>query len=173
MPASTRGRAPLRAALNVETLEGRAMPSAVVPRQPQMVDPALVHVAPGPHGVYVAGLSVAVQLHNPGSMRVVSRVVVNGELVAKFAGKPHFAAIGPALSSDENGNPVETGGTSVSANGRHLGTFQAHPTITREVVIHINRHGVAARVLTYRVTGTPYLPPAANDAAPWQAPVVE
>ena len=77
MPASTRGRAPLRAALNVETLEGRAMPSAVVPRQPQMVDPALVHVAPGPHGVYVAGASVAKQLHNPAAMRVVSLSLIH------------------------------------------------------------------------------------------------
>jgi hypothetical protein len=155
MPANTRGRAPLRAALNVETLEGRTMPSAVVPRRAQMVDPAHVRVAAGPQGVYVAGASVAVQLHNPAAMRVVSRVVVNGELVAKFVGKPQFAAIGPALSSDANGNPVETGGTSVSANGRHLGTFQSHPTITREMFIHINRNGVAVRVLTYRVTGTP------------------
>jgi hypothetical protein len=172
MPANTRGRAPLRAALNVENLEGRDVPSAVIPRRPQMVDPALVQVAAGPQQVYVAGLSVAVQLHNPGAMRVVSRIVVNGELVAKFAGKPHFAAIGPALSSDANGNPVETGGTSVSANGRHLGTFEQHPTITRDAFVYINRQGVAVRVLTYRVTGTPYLPPAANDAPPWQAPVV-
>jgi hypothetical protein len=155
----------LRAALNLEALEGRAMPSAVIARHPQMTDPALVRVPTGPQGVYVAGLSVAVQLHNPGAMRVVSRIVVNGELVAKFAGKPQFAAIGPALSAN-GGNPVETGGTTVHANGRSLGTFQDHPTITREMMIYVNRHGVAARVLTYHVVGTPYLPPATPPRAP-------
>jgi hypothetical protein len=166
MPANTRARTPLRATLNVETLEGRAMPSAVIVNHPNMVDPGVVRVATSSQGVYVAGLSVAKQLHNPGAMRVVSRIVVNGEVVAKFVGKPQFAAMGPALSTDANGIPVSAGGTTVCVNGRTIGTFQQHPTVTRDVMVYVNRHGVAARVLTYRVTGQVYLPPS-NPADLW------
>ena len=162
MPAPTRGPSPLRATLGVETLEGRALPSAVVPR-PHMIDPAIVQAAVGPQGVYVAGASVAKQLHNPAAMRVVSRIVVNGEMVARFVGKPQFAATGPAVSCGPDGTTVRAGGTTVFANGRKVGTFEANPAVTREVMIHINRHGVAARVLTYRVEGTPYLPPQNAD----------
>jgi hypothetical protein len=166
MPANTRARTLLRASLNVETLEGRAMPSAVIVNRPHMVDPGVVRAATGPQGVYVAGLSVANQLHNPGAMRVVSRIVVNGEVVAKFVGKPQFSAMGPALSTDANGVPVSAGGTTVCVNGRVIGTFREHPTVTRDAQVYVNRHGVAARVLTYHVTGQVYLPPS-NPADAW------
>ena len=127
MLANTRGPKPLRATLGVETLEGRAMPSATIVAHPQMIDPAVVQVAAGPQGVYVAGLSIANQLHNPAAMRVVSRIVVNGELVARMLGKPQFTTLGPAVSTDAGGVAVETGGTTLCAGGRNLGAFAEHP----------------------------------------------
>ncbi|HSQ56010.1 MAG TPA: hypothetical protein VLM40_09705 [Gemmata sp.] len=161
MPATTRAKDALRARLGVEDLEGRAMPGAAMAGQTPF-EPGVYRVASGDQGVYVLGAAVATQLHSPAAIRVVSRIVVNGQQVMKFVGRPHFAAIAPALSTDASGHPIEVGGTTVSVNGQVIGTFAGNPTVTRDATFHVNRYGIAARVLTFHVDGPVYVAPPDN-----------
>jgi hypothetical protein len=151
MPASARTA---RTLLNVETLEGRVVPAAV--RPPILANTGLVsHLG--------QGASLA-------SAPVVTRVFVNGDLEMRVRGKVAFASIGSALSCDESGNPVETGGTTLYGNGQKLGTFERIRYVTKTVEFRVNKHGHVARIVTFHVRATPYVEPPETQAA-W-APVV-
>jgi hypothetical protein len=142
MPASDRART-ARTLLNVETLEGRVVPAAV--RPPIIANTALVaHMGPG------ASLA---------SAPVVTRVFVNGELELRVRGKVAFASIGPALSCDESGRPVETGGTTLFANGRNVGAFEHIRYVTKTVEFRVNKHGHVARIITFHISAIPYVAP--------------
>ena len=147
MPASDRARN-ARTLLNVETLEGRVVPAAV--RPPIVANTALM-----------ASLSPGASL---ASAPVVTRVFVNGEAVMRVSGRVAFTCIGSALSSDAGGNPVETGGTTLFANGRSVGTFEAVRSVTKTVEFRVNRYGHVARIVTFRIDAIPYVAPPAADA---------
>jgi hypothetical protein len=170
MPANTRARTPLRAALNVETLEGRAVPAVLLGRAVNG-DPVLAAPPAVDPNSFRVPLGAPALAHGQSVVRVVSQVFVNGELVTKVKGKPQFAAIGPALSTDESGNPVEGGGTTVFVNGTAVGTFAGNPAVNRDNPMFVqNKHGQFVKVVNYHITGTPYLaPPTAADD--WHAAV--
>jgi hypothetical protein len=146
MPASARTA---RTLLNVETLEGRAMPAVVAP-------PILANAA------------IATQL-GPGAslaaVPVVTRVFVNGERVMRVSGRVAFSAIGSALSTDANGHSVETGGTTLFANGHKLGTFERVRSMTKTVEFRVNQDGTLTRVITFRIGATPHVAPPPAHAA--------
>jgi hypothetical protein len=148
MPASDRART-ARTLLNVETLEGRVVPAAV--RPPIVANTALM-----------ASLSPGTSL---ASAPVVTRVFVNGEVVMRVSGRVAFTGIGPALSTDAGGNPVETGGTTLFANGRSVGTFEAVRSVTKTVEFRINKHGHVARIVTFRIDAIPYVAPPETGVA--------
>ncbi len=149
MPAATRAHSPLRAQLSVESLEGRIVP--VIGISQPMLGTALV-------------ATPQTNCQNTHAVKIVSQIFVNGKLVLKVQGKPQFAGIGSAASGNQNGQ-TETGGTTIYANGQAVGTFQGPPQITRTAVIVFNKHGEPVRVMSYHITGTPYLAPTTNSAA--------
>jgi hypothetical protein len=97
-------------------------------------------------------------------MRVVTRIFVNGELVLRVPGRPQFAGIGPAAFGDGNGS-AESGGISLFANGRLLGTFAAPPQVTRQVAVVPGRTGEPVRRVTVHITGPLYATPAGPASA--------
>lgn len=147
MSAITRAPISLRARPVVETLEGRTVPAVGIVRPPLS--------APG-----LVGALGPVTATPQAGMRVVSQVFVNGTLSLKVVGGVQFAGIGPAASGDQNGR-TQTGGTTVVANGKVLGTFQGAPQVTREVSVVANKNGQPIKVVTYRVTGAPVVIPLA------------
>ncbi len=151
MAANTRTR------LNVETLEGRALPAAGFANPVNAGPLVAVHAStPVVKADVVPTVKSPVNMQN--GIRIVSKIYVNGELVLNVQGKAMFAGIGPAASGDQNGS-VERGGTTLFANGRLLGTFDGPPQVVRDVDIVKNKNGRPVKVVTFYFTGTPYVAP--------------
>jgi hypothetical protein len=155
MTANTRAQDALRTPLNVESLEGRAMPAVGI-THPTLATSALTT------NLTITNENAVAAPQGVTASKVVSRIFVNGELVMKVQGRPQFTAIGPAASGDQNGQ-TETGGMTIFANGQEVGEFQGAPKVTRAVSYTMNGQGQEVKIVSYHITATPYLPPVGNS----------
>jgi hypothetical protein len=172
MSTNNRARTALRTAtLNVETLEGRIVPSSTLYQVPP---PAAVAVTRVDVGSTSDGASTTDNNSNSSALsfnpvspgeaaktETVSLIMVNGQLVEivqntlqfEISGTPQAGSVGVGGDPASGGTSGGTFGFTLTANGQDLGTFTSNPVISHSTTATLNDHGVKVVVVTYNITG--------------------